>query len=259
MRNKSDDYGAYVQKVRNDTNRWLAQLKGDNENMRRQVAALESERNRLQQEKLRLLEQLVSVREELSTHLEDHTTLIRRLTEAELANQRTAEQFCSVEAQNANLANLYVASYQLHGSLDRSRVLSAIKEIIVNLIGSEEFAVYERRGDALALIDWFGEKPTAYESVRPGDGIIGRVAATGEAFIASEHERSAGITACVPLRVDGVVTGAIAVFRLLPQKDGMFESLDHELLDLLASQAGIALFSSGLRSGKAAVVEGGAR
>jgi len=259
MRNKSDEYGAYVQKVRNDTNRWLAQLKGDNENLRRQVVALESERNRLQQEKLRLLEQLVSVREELSTHLEEHTTLIRRLNEAELENQRTTEQFCSVEAQNTNLANLYVATYQLHGSIDRASVLAAIKEIIINLIGSEEFAIYERHDDALEMIDWFGEKPSAFENVRPGDGIIGRVVTSGEPFVASEQERSTGVTACVPLLVDGEVTGVIAVFRLLPQKDGMFESLDHELLDLLASQAGVALYCSGLRSDEVSVASGGAR
>lgn len=257
MRHKSEEYGSYVQKVRNDTNRWLAQLKGDNENLRRQVAGLQSERDRLQQEKLRLLEQLVSVREELSTHLEEHTTLLRRLSEAEEENQRVAEQFCSVEAQNTNLANLYVAAYQLHGSLDRGQVLSAIQEIIVNLVGSEEFAIYERRDDGLELLDWFGDKPA--EKVSAGVGVIGQVAESGETFVASGQERSAGITACVPLMVDGDVTGVIAVFRLLPQKDGIFEALDHELLDLLASQAGIALYCTGLRGAESSALEGAVR
>jgi hypothetical protein len=45
------------------------------------------------------------------------------------------------------------------------------------------------------------------------------------------------------LILDGEVTGAIAVFRLLGQKQGL-EDIDLQLFDLLASHAATALYSS---------------
>ncbi len=240
--------GNYVQKVREDTNRALGELKGQNERLRVMVAALESDRTRLQVEKIRLQEQLMNVREDLAQRVDEHSTLVRRLSEVQRENESVAGRFVEIETQNTNLANLYVAGYQLHGSLDRQQVLVSIKEIVINLIGSEDFAIFERDGeDRLRMIDWFDEPPTAFHEVAIGEGIIGQVAATGQAFISNdERGRSVGMVACVPLQVDGRVTGAIAIFRLLPQKHDGLELLDEELLGLLASQAGIALYCTSL-------------
>jgi len=240
--------GNYVQKVREDTNRVMADLKGQNERLRVMVAALESDRSRLQTEKIRLQEQLMNVREDLAQRMDQHSTLVRRLSDVQRENESVAGRFVEIETQNTNLANLYVAGYQLHGSLDRQQVLGAIKEIIINLIGSEDFAIFERHGDdRLRVVDWFDEPPAMFHEVVFGEGIIGQVAASGEAFVSNgEHGRSVGITACVPLQVDGRVTGAIAIFRLLPQKQDALEALDEELLGLLASQAGIALYCTSL-------------
>ena len=40
------------------------------------------------------------------------------------------ERFNEIEKQNSDLANLYVASYQLHGTVHRDEVLQAVKEIV---------------------------------------------------------------------------------------------------------------------------------
>lgn len=242
--------GNYVQKIREDTNRAISEVKGQNERLRVMVAALESDRSRLQVEKIRLQEQLMNVREDLAQRIDEHNTLVRRLSEVQRENESVAGRFVEIETQNTNLANLYVAGYQLHGSLDRKQVLAAIKEIVINLIGSEDFAIFEREGeDRLRMIDWFDEAPAAFQEVSFGEGIIGQVAATGEPFVANgENGRSVGMAACVPLQVDGRVTGAIAIFRLLPQKHDGLEALDEELLGLLASQAGIALYCTTLHA-----------
>lgn len=243
-----NDGSGYVQKVREETNRAMSDLKGQNERLRVTVATLESDRNRLQNEKSRLQEQLMNVRETLAQHVEEHTTLLRRLAEVQRENELVAGHFLDIETQNTNLANLYVAGYQLHGSLDRREVLAAIKEIVINLIGSEDFAIFERAGeDRLRMIEWFDEPPHAFREVRFGEGIIGQVAATGQSFVSNgEQGRSVGMTACVPLQVDGHVLGAIAIFRLLPQKHDALEAIDQELLGLLASQAGMALYCTQL-------------
>ncbi|HEV7765832.1 MAG TPA: GAF domain-containing protein [Thermoanaerobaculia bacterium] len=251
MTGRNDSTGhstGYVQKVREDTNRVMTDLKGQNERLRVTVAALESDRARLQNEKIRLQEQLMNVREDLGQRIDEHNTLMRRLAEVQRENESVAGRFLDIETQNTNLANLYVAGYQLHGSLDRREVLGAIKEILINLVGSEDFAIFERDGDdRLRMIDWFDERPHAFHEVRFGEGIIGQVATTGESFFSNgEHGRSVGMTACVPLQVDGRVSGAIAIFRLLPQKHDALEAVDEELLGLLASQAGIALYCTQL-------------
>ena len=47
--------------------------------------------------------------------------------QVESENERVSEQYFDVETQNTNLANLYVASYSLHGSLDRETVINSIR------------------------------------------------------------------------------------------------------------------------------------
>jgi nitrate/nitrite-specific signal transduction histidine kinase len=242
------EHGGYVLKVREDTTRALVALRSDNERLRTQLATVDSDRSRLRTEKLNLQDQLMSTREQLGRRMDEHSELIRRLTEIERENERVAGEFIDIETQNANLASLYVASYQLHGTLDRDQVLAAIKEIIINLIGSEDFAIFERVAgeDRLELIGWFDAPPERLRVIRLGEGIIGQVAATGQPVV-DQHGRC-GMVACIPLAVDNQVVGVIALFRLLPQKTNALERLDHELIDLLASQAGVALYCSRLHA-----------
>ena len=48
-----------------------------------------------------------------------------------------------------------------------------------------------------------------------------------------------------PLKVSGIATGALAIFRLLQQKAGL-DPVDRELLDLLAARAATAMSCAGL-------------
>jgi GAF domain-containing protein len=159
-----------------------------------------------------------------------------------------SSRYVDVEQQNTNLANLYVATYQLHGTLDRERVLSAIKEVIINLIGSEELAIWEITGEALTLLDSFGVDPDKWERIKlDGDGgLIGLVAETGQRYVAGEADIVGGgsqesLSACIPLKLDETVIGVIGIFHLLPQKNG-FEPIDLELFELLGSHAATALY-----------------
>jgi chemotaxis protein CheD len=129
-------------------------------------------------------------------------------------------------------------------------VLEVIQDIVVNLIGSRELAIYELDPEtsALELTYCRGIESDVLGAVTLGEGILGRVAADGEPYIAgfgnTRHKRpqEALLSAAIPLKLDGKVAGVVAVFRLLPQKAGIFDSLDYELFDLLADQAGPSLF-----------------
>ena len=154
--------------------------------------------------------------------------------------------------QNSNLANLYVASYRLHGTLDRKEVIDTLQEIIANLIGSEEAGLFELDAgkQTLELVASFGLAADALplgparqrpRSARP------RGAARSSWPSRAASEADGGLTACIPLKLDGKVTGAIAIFRLLPQKSG-FEEVDRELFELLATHAATALYCTALHA-----------
>jgi len=213
-----------------------------------------------------LQEKVLTLREELDRVSHEQNGLRRQLAEIEAANQKYSNQYLEVEQQNNNLANLYVASFQLHSTLDRDEVVSAIQEIIVNLIGSEELAIYEMSADGatLRLVGHFGIDPVAYATVPVGSGIIGKTAASGEVYFPDPSPdpspglpsrapdlaptpREANLTACVPLKLQDKVIGALAVFRLLPQKNGL-EAVDLELFNLLGTHAATALYLSKLHS-----------
>jgi GAF domain-containing protein len=151
------------------------------------------------------------------------------------------------EAQVANLASLYVAVTSVHGALDRPSVLTSVQEIVTNLIGSEEMAIFETDAEhgRLMLLASTGIEPGSYQDIDVGEGAIGRVAATGERLIRSEggslsEEGDAALTACIPLKVAGRVVGVLAVFRLLPHKLRL-DAIDIDLFDVLAANAASAL------------------
>jgi len=253
MTKDGERLGKYVSKVREDTRRYVHDLLNENEKLRVLAATLESEKTQLKEEKLLLQERLLMVREELDRLRSEEVSLQRKLATIESEHRLFSEQYDKVEQQNSNLANLYVASYRLHGTLDRSEVLAIIQEIIVNLVGSEEVGVFElnSNGSTLSLLSSVGIDPARYQAIPLGSGLIGESALSGEMYLAGRgHEAAvsrdeANLTACIPLKLNDTVTGAIAVFRLLPQKAGL-EELDHELFDLLASHAAMALYCTGL-------------
>lgn len=155
------------------------------------------------------------------------------------------------EAQVSALASLYVAVTSVHGAPDRPAVLSSVQEIVTNLIGSEEMAIFETdpRHTRLTLLASTGIEPGPFQEIYFGEGAIGR-AATGERLIRPEggsltEDGDAALTASIPLKVAGRVVGVLAVFRLLPHK-GRLDTNDIELFDVLAAHAANALVFSRL-------------
>jgi len=241
----TDRHQEYVDKVRQNTQQFLEETLRENERLRALTLRLESERQRAGEAILELREQLAKL-ELLRARQE------QQVVEFETENRRFFADYAEVEQQNANLANLYVATYRLHGTLDREEVLQAIHEIIINLIGSEELAVFEldEANQRLNLLSSFGVDAARYAALPLDDSPIATTALTGEMYLhepppsyAASPESS--LTTCVPLKVDDRVIGVIAVFRMLPQKP-ILAPLDRELFGLLGSHAGIALHCSGL-------------
>ena len=222
------------------------ELMGENERLRYRMVQLEAERvsaeeiHKREVEKLHLETDLAKQRLEF---------LDRRFREIEKENKDFAQRYVEVEEQNESLANLYVASYSLHSTLDPHEVISCIKEILLNLIGAEEFSLYvldEETGE-LTLAGYEGDPVSALHADRlaPGEGLEGMVAANGEAFFALGTSDTGEVCACFPLKLKEQVVGVIAIYKLLAHKRQLTD-LDHRLLELLAGHAATALVSSRL-------------
>ena len=244
MNEKKELRTSYVGRATEDTQRLLREVILENEKLQLRFDSAERENERLQRE-------LAALIEELQQQRRDHDALRRQLSEVEGESRDFAQQFAEIEERNMNLANLYVSSYQLHGTLDRGAVLESIKEILINLIGCEELAVFELSEDAayLDLVTSFGIDEEQYRSISITGHVLGKLVSTGGTYIggvSASPAESLSVTACLPLTLDGRVTGAIVLFSLLPHKPGLRE-LDFELFDLLGTHAATALYCTGLQ------------
>jgi len=168
-----------------------------------------------------------------------------RFDEIAVENQRFAEQYQSIEEQSNALANLYVASYQLHASVDRGTVLNAIQEIVINLIGSEQLAIYEiNEGAEFELSASFGLDSWPLLKIVGGGNAVDKL---GEGHIFADPSQRQPLSACVRLQIENRVVGAILVFRLLEHKTAL-QPIDFELIDLLGVHASVALYCASLHA-----------
>jgi nitrate/nitrite-specific signal transduction histidine kinase len=173
-----------------------------------------------------------------------------KFQQVEAENKDFAQRYVEVEEQNESLANLYVASHRLHSTLDSAEVVECIKEILLNMIGSEDFGLYvidDEVGD-LVRAGYEGDTagPADHQRLALGKGLEGVVAVSGEPYF-GEDPSGKGTCACVPLKIKDRVVGVISIYALLSHKKGL-SPLDHKLLELLAGHAASALISSKLYS-----------
>ncbi len=241
-----DSLESYVRRVQADTHRYVHDLLDENGKLRVAAATL-------QLEKARLEEELLATRESVNRHKLEEVKLERRLAEIAAENRRYVEEYVLVEQQNTALANLYVASVRLHSSLQREEILAVIIDIIEFLVGCEEVAVFEVKDGRLAVATSKGAEALAGAEIALGEGPIGRTALTGQPYLpVAPGVDDDGITACFPVKFRDSVAYVITLFKLLPQKSGRLQPINHDLLNLLAAEAGTALASASILSDSSA-------
>lgn len=191
--------------------------------------------------------------------LQEKVKRLERLNSSIEAEKRTfIQRYIDVEKQNEALANLYVASYQLHSTLDSQKVVNTISEIIVNLIGAEEFAIFTVDEDHRELIFMGGDiNPTIQRNKKKillGTDIEGQVALSRKPYRSLEGEHLISIPLEISVAAKGEsqavneLIGVISIYKLLAHKK-TFTDLDYDLLNLLAGHAATALLSAKLYQG----------
>jgi hypothetical protein len=153
-----------------------------------------------------------------------------------------------IERNHFLLMRLNAANARLIQSLEAKDVFEAIAEIIANLVGSEEIAVFDfhpsEQGFSLAWSS--GVEAAALQPFLCGAGMFGRAAQQGVSQYRERQPETAllpyekNLTACVILKSSGEIVGVIAIFGLLPQKNNL-EWADFELLKFLETYAAVAI------------------
>ena len=231
-----------VKKLAESTQKHAEELVEQNERLKSLVASL-------QEKQTKITGELTNLRGERDVLQGERARLKTVLDQALEQNRRDIERSALVEEQCTSLANLYVATYKLHGSLERSEVLAAISEIVVNLVGCEQFGVFERFGEDLKLIGEFPAHPSPIRELKAQGSFVSEIfKGTGPWVRGRDKEPPVhvpdAITGVIPLQLRSELTGAIVLYSLLPQKGGAFGDVDFELMDLLTAHAATALYAS---------------
>lgn len=176
----------------------------------------------------------------------DGSDLLReRLAELEQDHRHASEASARIEAQMTEQCSQLVMLERLHGTVDHAEVLQALQEIVVNLVGCEELALFTAAegGRELRPELSLGVDAAMLGPVQAGSGPIGRAVTERRSWTVADGPvppDCAGLTACVPLQAGGQVVGVLVLWRLLGHKPALTDG-DRRLLDRIGIHAGTAL------------------
>ena len=213
----------------------LRDLEAENAALRAQVASDDAIRD------------LLTKIEQLEREKHD---LLSRFSDAQASSSQYSRRFSDIEAENAKLASLYVASYQLHSTLDLRTVIRHIKELLAQFVGARAFAIYlaDHEQHEVVPVASEGIAAGALKRVKMGEGPIGQAFESGHAQWVEGDATKGTVdapSACVPMRMDDVSVGVIVVVATYEQKPA-FVDVDFELFRLLGAHAASALAASRL-------------
>jgi hypothetical protein len=144
-----------------------------------------------------------------------------------------------------------VARKRLCESAGQADALEAVREIVANLLGCEQIALYTvghgndhgKDQGSSSLLWSFGIDPVQHETLGAfKEADLHRVL-QGEVHVAkfTDDSRSQPLRVFIPIRLDGRTVAVLVMLKLLPQKVD-FDEADINLVTLLSNEAGKSLF-----------------
>jgi GAF domain len=179
--------------------------------------------------------------------------LRERLADLQREHRRLCDDYAALEGRIAELGNLCVLMERLHGTLDHREVLAGVQDVIINVIGSEELAIFEPSEDGrwLSPTQSFGVEDRHLGRVPWGEGPIGRAAAEGMGWVVgggAAPPEFPDLTACVPLAAGDRLAGVLVIWRMLAHKP-VFGEADRNVLEHVARHAATALLLTSASEG----------
>jgi hypothetical protein len=237
--------------------KFTEELLKENERLRHRAAELAHEKDVIEQraeaagvahmqDKIRVLEKDIV---HLSQEIEREKSIAAAI---EQENREFANRYVEIERQNASLINMFVASYQLHSTLDFDAVVVIVRDIVINMLGAEVFGVYlvDEKTNQLALAIHEG-LPEECRGNLPIDGPMEEILKGPVRTDCIAYPSSSGMSGAplaeVPLQLEDRPFGLIRVDKLMIQKQSL-EDVDFELFELLCKHAATAIYSAQLHA-----------
>ncbi|HJK91314.1 MAG: hypothetical protein CMN31_10890 [Sandaracinus sp.] len=219
----------------------IADLRAENARLRAQIASDDA------------IKDLLKTIERLE---KERGNLLERSEQLEQTEQERRDRQAAVEQEINDLANLYVANFQLHASFSPRRVIRHLSDMAGQLVGAAQYVVYlvDAEGKRAYPVASDGLDEAEVQPVEVGDASpVGEACLTGIARVREadlEKATREDPAAVIPVMADGKAVGVVEVITLLEQKEG-WANVDHELFQLLGSQAGVALIAANLYDAEA--------
>jgi hypothetical protein len=160
------------------------------------------------------------------------------LQEARRSAHELADELEQVGEQHDLISHLFVGVAQLHASLKLSDIVAALAETLINLVGTEDFALFVRDESSgrYEKLWWTGLDAAHLEGFADGQGSYGRAVETGAIVY------DAGSVATIPLAgsLRPGCFGAVVMCRLVGHKPSLTER-DHQFLLTFADHGARAL------------------
>ncbi len=226
----------------------------DHERLRARVGELETS-NALLRTQLASNQAIAELLVKIEGLERERESLVSEVKSIEENHSIHTSRAAEMEQELSNLANLYIASFQLNSSLNLRVVLQHLRELLVQLMGAKSHAYYLHRSPSNELVAvstdgiQLGSELSALKLDTPRDGtaaLIERTYLTGVPYIAADHGTSGGDTtpaACIPLRIEDRVVGVLVIFSLLAQKTA-FSEVDFEFFKMIGAHAATALYGA---------------
>jgi hypothetical protein len=159
-----------------------------------------------------------------------------------------------LERNHFLLVRLNAASGRLIQTLENGDVFEGIAEIMGNLVGSEQIAIFEFHPEEQTFsLAWsLGMEEEALKPFLHGAGMFGRAVQQGVSQYKERQPENLllpyekNLTACILLKSSREIVGMVAIFGLLPQKNEL-EWADFEMLKFVETYGAVAMQFQRLR------------
>ncbi len=227
--------------------KFTEELLAENEKLRFRVAALQSQGATTVDTVER--SQVLELQSKVVALEAERQRLVQSQLEAQQLSREYQTRYAEIENDHNNLANLYIASYQLHSTMTFKEVVQVVQEIVINLIGVSHFTLFllDAKTQTLVPIVSEGHDCSKDAAVVIGVGDVGKAVAQRRRIVVAGTRRAPdGPLALIPLYTAEEIVGAIAIDELLVQKEAL-TAIDNELFNVLSVHGATAMLAGLLR------------
>jgi GAF domain-containing protein len=196
----------------------------------------------------------VAFQHELAALHEDRARLKSEVARLERHVSELAIELATADEKVGDLQKLILAAQRLDACADRAAVLEALRDIVITVIGSDDFVILAMDDDGCTLwpILGVGQSGAACGPLLVTDDLVATAFRSGRRVIAPPRGASGGparadTVACVPLTSGSRKVGMLVLFTLLAHRAELRRN-DVDVLDFLSAHAATALQIADLRA-----------